>query len=65
MAVDDTEILKFTCLNDENYSLWVVHMEADFVSCSVAMVMTNVFPKNEINLLRKFAKVMSIADTCV
>jgi hypothetical protein len=40
-------------------------MEADLVSCSVAMVMTNVFQKNEINLLRKFAKVMSIADTCV
>jgi hypothetical protein len=45
MAVDDTEILNFTLLNDENYSLWVVHMEADLVSCSVAMVMTDVFQK--------------------
>ena len=24
MAVDNTKILNFTCLNDENYSLWVV-----------------------------------------
>jgi hypothetical protein len=36
MAVDNTQILNFTCLNDENYSLWVVYMEADLISCSVA-----------------------------
>ena len=29
---------------------------------SVAMVMTDVFQKNEINLLRKFAKIMRIFD---
>ena len=29
---------------------------------SVATVMTNVFQKNEINLLRKFAKIMIISD---
>jgi hypothetical protein len=40
-------------------------MEADLVSCSVAMVMTNVFQKNVINLLMKFAKIMSAADTYV
>jgi hypothetical protein len=45
MAVDNTEILNFTWLNDENYSLWVVHMEVDLVCHSVAMVMTNVFKK--------------------
>jgi hypothetical protein len=43
IAVDDTEILNFTCLNDENYSLWVIHIEADLVSYSVAMIMTDVF----------------------
>ena len=46
MIVDDTEILNFTCLNDENYSLWVVHIEADLVSCNVVM-MTNVFQKTK------------------
>ena len=63
MAVNDTHILNFTCLNDENHSQWVVHMEADIVSCSVAMVMTNVFQKIKINLLRKLVKIMS--DLCV
>jgi hypothetical protein len=29
---------------------------------SVATVITNVFQKNEINLLRKFAKIMIISD---
>jgi hypothetical protein len=47
MAVDDTEILNFTWLNDENYSLWVVHMEADLVCCIVAMVTTDVFKKQK------------------
>jgi hypothetical protein len=32
MSVDDTKILNFTCLNDDNYSVWVVHIEADLVS---------------------------------
>jgi hypothetical protein len=32
MVVDDTEIMNFTCLNDDNCSLWVVHMETDPVS---------------------------------
>jgi hypothetical protein len=36
MAVDNTQIMNFTCFNDENYSLWVVYVEADLISCSVA-----------------------------
>ena len=32
MTVDATKILKFTCFNNENYSLWVIHMEANLVS---------------------------------
>jgi len=63
MAIDNTEILNFTWLDDENYSLWVVHMEVDLVCCSVAMVMIDVFKTNEINSLTKFAKIISAADT--
>jgi hypothetical protein len=33
-----------------------------FLGYSVATVMTNVFQKNEINLLRKFAKIVIIFD---
>jgi hypothetical protein len=49
-------------------TLWVVHMEVDLVSCSVTIIMTNVFSKKKKkkkkNLLTNFAKIMSAADTC-
>jgi hypothetical protein len=32
MSVDEAKIPNFTHLNDENYSLWVIHMEANLVS---------------------------------
>jgi hypothetical protein len=40
-------------------------MEADLVSCSIAMVMTDVFKTNKINLLMKFAKIISAASAYV
>jgi hypothetical protein len=43
-------------------SLKATHWHTQTVQTSVATVMTDVFHKNEINLLRKFAKIVRIFD---
>jgi hypothetical protein len=40
----------------------MIFVKLDSAVASVATVMTDVFHKNEINLLRKFAKIMRIFD---